>query len=217
MKTRLLLTALCFLPMVANAAIPYRVEQVKMPEPITPTGYDAEALARQKRFYIGGGYNLTLWQDYTNDKDLRAEGKVSSGFDVVAGLRVYDIFRLEANYIRTDVKYDNFSLTGDMAMLNAIFDARIDNLYRLFRSQMLVPYVGLGAGLSWNKADDGVRLDNKITPMAAALAGISVEFNDIFALDFGYKYIYMFDPKIDVMPDINPSSHQFRVGARVHF
>ncbi len=217
MKTKLFLFALCFLPMAANAAIPYRVEQVKMPDPITPTGYDAEALARLKRFYIGGSYNFSLWQDYTNDKDMHASGKNSSGFDVVAGLRLYDIFRLEANYIHTDVKYDVFSLTGDMAMLNAIFDARIDNLYRIFRSQMLVPYVGLGAGLSWNRAADDVKLDKKITPVLAALAGLSVEFNDIFALDFGYKYFYMFDPQADVMPDINPTAHQFRVGARLHF
>ena len=119
--------------------------------------------------------------------------------------------------MRTNAEYNDLSLTGDTFFVNAIFDARIDNIYRIFRSQMIVPYVGAGAGLSWNSADDGVRLDKKISPVAAALAGISVEFSSIFALDFGYRYFYMFAPGTDVIENLNPSSHQFRVGARISF
>ena len=124
---------------------------------------------------------------------------------------------MELNYLRTNAEYNDLSLTGDTFFVNAIFDARIDNIYRIFRSQMIVPYVGAGAGLSWNSADDGVRLDKKISPVAAALAGISVEFSSIFALDFGYRYFYMFAPGTDVIEKLNPSSHQFRVGARISF
>lgn len=217
MKAKLLVSALCLLPIVANAGIAYRVELMKLPAPVLPAGNDNEALARDQRFYIGGAYNFSMWQNYTDKNDISISGRNTSSFEVMAGIRVYDTFRIEANYLRTTADWNAFSFTGDTAFINAIFDARIDSMYRLFRTQMLVPYVGLGAGLSWNSADDGVHLDNKIAPVAAALAGISVEFNKYFALDFGYRYFYMFDPKTDIVSDFNPSAHQFRAGARLSF
>lgn len=217
MKAKFILPFLCALPMVANAAIPYRVEQIKTPAAEVPSGLDNEAYARTRRFYVGGMYNFAMWQNFTDDSDITISGKNSSSFEGVAGLRIYDTFRMELNYLRTNAEYNALSLTGDTFFVNAIWDARIDNIYRIFRSQMIVPYVGAGAGLSWNSADDGVSLDKKISPVAAALAGISVEFSSIFALDFGYRYFYMFEPGTDVIEKLNPSSHQFRVGARVSF
>lgn len=217
MKAKFILPFLCTFPMVANAAIPYRVEQIKTPVVDTPSGIDNEAYARTRRFYVGGAYNFAMWQNFTDDNDISINGKNSSSFEGIAGLRIYDTFRMELNYLRTNAEWNDLSLTGDTFMINAIWDARIDNIYRIFRSQMIVPYVGVGAGLSWNSADDGATLDNKISPAAAALAGISVEFSSIFALDFGYRYFYMFEPGTDVIEKLNPSSHQFRVGARVSF
>ena len=217
MKAKFILPFLCTLPMVANGAIPYRVEQIKTPVVDTPSGIDNEAYARTRRFYVGGAYNFAMWQNFTDDNDISINGKNSDSFEGIAGLRIYDTFRMELNYLRTNAKWNDLSLTGDTFMLNAIWDARIDNIYRIFRSQMIVPYVGVGAGLSWNSADDGATLDKKISPAAAALAGISVEFSSIFALDFGYRYFYMFEPGTDVIEKLNPSSHQFRVGARVSF
>lgn len=217
MKAKFILPFLCMLPMAANAAIPYRVEQIKTPAAETPSGLDNEAYARTRRFYVGGMYNFAMWQNFTDDNDIAISGKNSSSFEGVAGLRVYDTFRVELNYLRTNAEYNALSLTGDTFFVNAIWDARIDNIYRIFRSQMIVPYIGVGAGLSWNSADDGATLDKKISPVAAALAGISVEFSSIFALDFGYRYFYMFEPGTDVIEKLNPSSHQFRVGARISF
>ena len=217
MKAKFILPFLCMLPMAANAAIPYRVEQIKTPAAETPSGLDNEAYARTRRFYVGGMYNFAMWQNFTDDNDIAISGKNSSSFEGVAGLRVYDTFRVELNYLRTNAEYSELSLTGDTFMLNAIWDARIDNIYRIFRSQMIVPYVGAGAGLSWNSADDGATLDKKISPVAAALAGISVEFSSIFALDFGYRYVYMFNPDVDKIANLNPSAHQFRAGARISF
>ena len=205
------------LPLVANAAIPYRVEQVKMPIPETPTGIDSEAYARTRRFYIGGMYNFSMWDNFTDDHNVSIRGKNTASFEGFAGLRIYDTFRMELNYLRTDAQWNELSFSGDTFFINAIFDARIDNIYRIFRSQMIVPYVGVGAGLSWNSADDGVCLDKKIAPVAAALAGIGVEFSSIFALDFGYRYFYMFNPGTDIVADLNPSAHQFRAGVRISF
>lgn len=217
MKIKFVLPILCTLPMMANATIPYRVEQTKMPVPETPTGLDNEAYARMHRFYIGGAYNFSMWQNFTDDNDLTINGKNTSSFEATAGLRIYDTFRVEANYVRTNAEWNKLSFVGDTIFVNAIWDARIDNIYRIFRSQMIVPYVGIGAGLSWNSADDGVKLDKKIAPVAAAMAGIAVEFSSWFALDFGYRYSFMFNPGTDVVVDLNPTAHQFKVGARVSF
>lgn len=213
MKLKYALMAISMIPMTANAAIPYRTEQVKMPS----TQNDNEDFARMHRFYIGGAYNFTMWDNYTNDKGIGISGKNSHNFEAFAGIRVFDTFRIEADYIRTNAEYNKFTLTGDTVFLNAIWDARIDSMYRLFRSQYFIPYVGMGAGLSWNNADNDIKLDKKISPAIAALAGIGIEFNTIFALDFGYRYFYMFNPEINTISDLNPTSHQFRAGVRISF
>lgn len=217
MKAKILFGAFSVLLVTAaNAAIPYRVEQRKMPAPATPTGLDSEALARQKRFYAGAMYNFAMWNGYTDDADIHVGGKNSSSFEVVAGLRLYDTFRIEANYLRNRAQWSEFSMTGDTAFVNAIFDARIDNIYRIFHTQKIIPYVGVGAGLSWNKATD-IDIDTKITPAVAALAGVGFELGSWFTVDLGYRYFYEFTPKFDGVHDLNPAAHQFRAGARVNF
>ena len=215
MNKKVLFSFCALMPMVANAAIPYRVEMVEMPVVIPESGNDPESFAREHRFYIGGMYNFSMWSD-DNDGQIAINGKNTSSFEAVAGIRIYDTFRLEANYIRTDAEWDAFKLTGDTVFINALFDARIDSMYRPFRPQMIVPYVGFGAGLSWNSVD-GATLDKKISPAAAALAGIAIEFGEHFTLDFGYRYMYMFEPGISAISDFNPIAHQFRAGVRVNF
>lgn len=215
MKAKILFSVLTILPLTANAAIPYRVEQIEMPAGPSVSGEDSQALARLHRFYVGGAYDFSMWNDGADDT-VSITGKNTSSFEVMAGVRAFDIFRIEANYLYTSAKWNAFELTGNTAMINAIFDARIGNLYRLFYKQRLVPYVGVGAGVSWNSAD-GATIENKITPVAAAMAGLSVELGEYFALDFGYRYMYMFSPKFSAITDFAPIAHQFRVGARVHF
>jgi len=215
MKAKILLVLLAIFPCVANAAIPYRTEQINMPVIPSVTGTDDQALARMRRFYVGGAYDFSMWNNGADDT-VSISGKNTSSFDAVVGFRAFDIFRIEANYMRMSAKWNEFEMTGDVAMLNAIFDARIGNLYRLFYKQRMVPYVGIGAGISWNSPKN-VHIDDKISPVLAAMAGLSVEMGQYFALDLGYKYIYMFSPKFDAISDFAPAAHQFRVGARIHF
>ncbi|MDR1360832.1 MAG: porin family protein [Rickettsiales bacterium] len=217
-----LLSTLCV--GAANAAIPYRAEQVRTPEnsATEPGQRDSESLARERRFYVGGYYNFAMWQndiitgnDNIGAYEVALNGKNTSSFEAVAGIRVYDTFRLEANYFRQIAEYDLLKITGNTVFLNALVDARIDNLYRMFHTQMLVPYVGFGAGLSWNQSDNAT-LENKISPAAGVLAGFGIEFNDRFALDLGYRYFYQFSSKPDGL-NLAPISHQLRLGARLHF
>ena len=224
-----ILPLMLMFPMVANAAIPYRVEQTTTPIDIEYDGYnDSEALARTRRFYIGAAYNLSFWQNGQDaDTFSKMVGKDTSSFEVMVGVRAYDTFRVELNYIHSDARWDNeigsgpvisspIKLTGETAMLNAIFDARIDSIYRTFREQILVPYVGFGAGISFNSAE-GTDIDNKITPVLAAMAGMGIEFNDRFALDIGYRYFCIFSPQFDVIDKFAAVSHQLRAGVRISF
>ena len=216
MKTKIIIGALCFMATTANAAIPYRVEQVVMPASEVINGNDDEALAREHRFYAGAMYNFSMWQSYTDESDVHVNGKNTSTFDIVAGMRVYDTFRFEANYTRTIAKLSDIELTGNTLFLNGIFDARIDSLYRLFRKQYLVPYVGAGIGLSGNEVDNA-KIKDKLSPAVAVMAGLGIEFGEYFTIDAGYRYMYMFSPKFEGIDGLNPTAHQFRVGARVNF
>lgn len=213
MKTKILFSILCLLSFAANAAIPYRVQQNG--ELIEIEGLDSQAFARDYRFYIGGAYDFDIWQN-ASDEVITLKGETSSSFEGVVGIRLYDTFRLEANYIRQNVKWDSASMSNDVAMINAIFDAKIDNIYRLFKKQRLVPYVGVGAGLSWNSSED-IAFETKITPALSAMAGVSVELGNRVALDFGYRYMYIFSPKFENGSSIAPVAHQLRAGARFNF
>ena len=217
MKTKIIIGALCLMASSANAAIPYRVEQVVMPAAQIPDGNDDEAFARVHRFYVGGMYDFSMWQSYTDDNDVHVDGKNTSSFDIVAGIRVYDTFRIEANYARIVAKYDDVKMTGDALFLNAIVDARIDSMYRLFRSQHLVPYVGAGVGLSGNKVDNDVKINDKLSGVLVAMAGLGIELGENFTIDMGYRYMYMFSPKFEGVHGLDPTAHQFRVGARINF
>ncbi len=215
MKKLILSSLIVLSPVVASGALPYRVEQIGTPVYQLPSGNDAEALSREQRFYIGGFYNYSIFSD-DNDGVVSVNARNTSNFEAVAGVRVYDTFRIELNYIRSNAQWDAFKLESNIGFVNAIFDARIDSLYRYFRNQMIIPYVGVGGGLSWNSAAD-VSLGKKISPVAAALAGFGIEFNEYFALDFGYRYMYMFSPDVDMISDFSPIAHQFRAGVRISF
>ena len=208
----LLFAAACVVPTIASAAVPYRVQQVRMPV----VDNDAESFAADHRFYIGGSYNYSMWSSYTDDRDTHVGGENTSSFDVVAGVRVTDFIRIEADYARTRAKWNAFSLDGNAGFINAIIDARIDGLYQILYHQHLVPYVGVGGGVVWNKSDD-VDIKKKSVPAASALAGIGIELGDMFTIDLGYRYMYMFSPDFDGVSGMRPTAHQFRAGARINF
>ena len=95
MRTKLLFTLLCVLvPAISNAEIIYRVEQIDMPQTEPVSSNNRHALSNI--YYIGASYNYTMWQDYTTDTNVYLDGKNTSSFDIVAGLRLYDTFRIEA-------------------------------------------------------------------------------------------------------------------------
>lgn len=213
MKKSLLFCAMCLMPSLASAAIPYRTEVSRIPT--QPGATDDESFARAHRFYVGGMYNFSVWNDGTDDV-THISGKNTSSFEFVAGVRAFDTFRIEANYIRAAAEWDAFKLTGNTAMVNAIFDARIDSMYRAFHHQLFVPYVGVGGGLSWNHATD-VELDKTTSMVAAAMAGVGIEMGEYFTVDLGYRYMYMFAPEFKTMRDYAPIAHQLRAGVRINF
>ena len=71
--------------MMANAAIPYRVEQVNTPVVESESGHDAQAFARVRRFYVGGAYNFSMWANGADDV-VHIDGKKTFSFEVRSGL-----------------------------------------------------------------------------------------------------------------------------------
>ena len=96
MKKIFLLTLFLLMPVLSFGAVPYRVEQIGTPVYQLPAGNDAEALSREHRFYLGGFYNYSIFSD-DNDGTVSINAKNTSNFEAVAGVRVYDTFRIELN------------------------------------------------------------------------------------------------------------------------
>ena len=208
MMKKFLICLLCVLPMHAGATVLYRVQTTSAP---TDSVSKNDTFASRHRFYVGGMYDLSFWGN-----DGGVSGKNTSGFDAVAGFRINDTFRIEADYMNTRAKWDDFALKTNSVFVNALVDARIDNLYRFFYKQKLVPYVGAGVGMTWVDGDDTATRKDSVASMAA-LAGIAVELGEHVTLDFGYRYVYMFKPDVEILPDLRPRAHQLRVGARINF
>lgn len=219
MNKKILTCLLCLVPFAANADMIYTAEQKKPLAEDHESVADNQKFATHRRFYAGAMYNFTMWNN-GEDESYIALGKNKSSFELMLGVRVYDTFRIEANYYQAEAGWDEFDLSGSTVFVNAIFDARIDSKYRLFRKQTLVPYVGLGIGASWNTVDSSkinIEIDNRTSAVVAGLVGIAIEMGDRFAVDLGYRYMYMFEPKFNVISDFAPTAHQFRAGMRVNF
>lgn len=209
---KLIFLLICALPLTAQSGVLYSVETVGSPN---ESAINNEAFASKHRFYAGAMYDFSIWQDYTDD-NMIADGKNASGFDIVAGVRVSDSFRIEADYLNTRAKWDSFSLDTNTIFLNALVDARIDNVYRLFHNQVFVPYVGAGVGMTFVSGND-TDVDKDTVASMAAIAGIGIELSETVTFDFGYRYMYMFKPHATAMPDLRPRAHQLRGGIRFNF
>ena len=121
---KIVICLLFFMPIATRAEITYRVQK-------TWQGADSarETYASKHRFYAGTMYNFSIWQDYTTDDNITANGRNTSGFDVMLGTRLLDTFRIEVNYFTAKAKWNGFAINTNTAFLNAIVDARIDSLY----------------------------------------------------------------------------------------
>lgn len=211
---RFLICLLCLLPMTAQAKIIYRTQQTGS-VPSAATVESKDTFAARHRFYVGAMYDFSMWQNYADGEDI-VKGKNESGFDGLVGFRLSDIFRIEADYMYNRAKWSSFSMNTHTVFFNTIVDARLDSLYRLFYKQKLVPYVGAGAGLTFFDSRD-LEFKNDANVSLAAMAGLGIELGEHFALDFGYRYVYMFKPNVDVAPKLSLSAHQLRFGARINF
>lgn len=211
---RFLIYLLCLMPMVAQAKIIYRTQQTGS-VPGAKVVESKDTFADRHRVYVGAMYDFSMWQNYDDGENV-IHGANESGFDGLIGFRLSDIFRLEADYMYNRAKWSSFSMNTHTIFFNAIVDARVDSLYRMFYNQKLVPYVGAGAGLTFYDAK-GLEFGNDTNASLAAMAGLGVELGEHFTLDFGYRYVYMFKPSVDMAPNLSPSAHQIRLGARINF
>ena len=163
---KLLVCLFCLMPFAANAEITYRVQKTWEERGENAT---RDTFASRHRFYAGAMYNFSIWQDYTTDDNITADGRDTSGFDVMLGIRWFDTFRIEANYFTDKAKWNGFSIKTNTAFLNLLVDARIDSLYRMFYKQKLIPYMGAGVGATWTSGDS-IAVDNDTVPSFTVMA-----------------------------------------------
>ncbi|MDR1826674.1 MAG: porin family protein [Rickettsiales bacterium] len=160
----------------------------------SPNERDDDYAENFKRFYIYGGYGLA----FANSFDKVAADSAEGGPVFGLGARFTETIRAELAYERlaADYKFAGDKIAGGehFGFLNFIFDAKLPEMYRLFKTTPIVPFVGFGAGAGYLDAtvnDDPAKLELK---RRAALAynfigGFSIEINETIALVASYKYI----------------------------
>ena len=209
---KFLICILCIIPMHAGATVLYHAQKAGTPN---DSGVVRDTFSSRHRFYVGGMYDFSFWQKETGDAVV-VDGKTSSGFDVVAGFRICDTFRIETDYMNTRAKWDEFGIKTNTVFMNALVDARVGDAYGFFYNQTFVPYVGAGVGMTWID-DKDVSVERDTVASLAAMAGVAIEMGEHFALDLGYRYVYMFKPNAEILPDLHPRAHQVRAGLRINF
>ena len=135
-----------------------------------------------------------------------------------AGLRLNDWLRfdLTADY-RARSDYSAFGLSADYSTATALANIYVD----LGTWNGITPYVGAGVGAGYASLDNIKALGTDIRDSSgfgvawALMAGVAVQLNDNWQIDFGYRYIAL--NGLDLgrgAPDLDQDAHEIRVGAR---
>ena len=118
---------------------------------------------------------------------------------------------LEASYSKNEINPLTFStdLEQARAMVNGYVDVDI--------GLALVPYLGLGIGLTAQRED--ILNSDSFIPTAQGIVGLSFELNDMFVIFTEYRYIRTTDSNLGgvVQVDGGIANHTAGAGLRVHF
>ncbi len=186
--------------------------------------------------YLRGGYmssfNVEDSELYSGDFWTNKSVQHNSYFGGL-GVRMADFIRLEANY--TYIDDNNFELVdgtntykgklrSDLYMLNLYLDARDKRI-----SKFIVPYIGFGFGLSYNKMDYMKQGNTEIAVdfarknyVYAAMAGLGFEFSKYVILDLGYQYRWTESMDFELTSlystnDFVMASHNLLASLRIEF
>lgn len=238
-QTILLAGALALLPVAdANAGGDFRFPPApqsitQVPSPIAVPEYTSWYL----RADITWGYH--------EDPDL---GQGSAGF---SSSDMEDTWGLGgglgyffSDYVRGDVTLDyrfdtdvegTNAATGDVHQTGVSNTVVLGNLYYDMRGRAdFTPYVGVGAGFSYNETNDQVVYTNGVqtgvaggkgnTDFAlAAMAGFTYRMHDNVLFDAGYRYLHMGSAETDNRTGIDElhiddmQAHEVRFGFRYEF
>ncbi len=205
-------------------------------------------------FYVGASYvysmlsgdSLYTESEFAGNSGVRISNQGTSNFDVSMGVSVINNLRLELSYVSSGGKnlsiYEPLSnetyvgkFESDILFANIYLDGLFREYYQSFEDQILVPYIGIGAGYAWNKLDGvgGVTVNSGLSDDQSfafnAMAGFGVSLNKYMMLDLGYRLVMM--DKVDItidttdpigvgtvtIKDFRPMFHQVRAGMRLMF
>lgn len=161
--------------------------------------------------YFGGAAGLDY---YDNDDNFDFDGGASLALQL--GYRFSDNWRAQVEANLTGVNLDG----GDDDDVLGILRGTASLYYDFLSSDnLLVPYAGAGLGIAGvivdleDVDDDDEDFEAEFTWHAEA--GLSINFNEHFALVPAYRYTWIDDSE-NVTAD-NLEGHSFRLGARISF
>ncbi len=161
--------------------------------------------------YFGGAVSFDYYQD-DGDFDFDKGGSLA----LQLGYRFTDNWRTELEVRGGGVEIDGDDDDDILGIVNGTVSLYYDFLSS---DNLLVPYAGAGLGIANvivdldNVDDDEEEFEPEFTWHAEA--GLSVNFNEHFAIVPAYRYTWI-DNSQNVTAD-NLESHSFRIGARISF
>ncbi|MCF8494278.1 MAG: outer membrane beta-barrel protein [Rickettsiaceae bacterium] len=195
----------------------------------------------QSNFYIGGSGAFSHYPSY---KPIPEHGtmkpigidviKNGYAFSILAGYRVNENFRVEAEVAYRKHVFDKFVLIRDFPSRNFVkgqvkplgkafgyvqsFSYIANVYYDYVNNSNFTPFIGVGAGLvryeERNKCGDYVRY----SPAIQVMSGVSYSVTEKLNLDLGYRYYHMKDVAIKnncLSPKIKYRTHEGVIGIRV--
>jgi opacity protein-like surface antigen len=117
-----------------------------------------------------------------------------------------------STFIANSKNYTNYGFSHISGFLNAYYDVAL--------SDMFVPYIGGGAGVSYGKFTTGKDVDKKEeSALHIALrgkAGASLAFSDAFVPYAGYSLLWMLDKEYKIYDNTNVDEAKAKVGHLLH-
>ncbi len=205
---------------------------------------DAPVVAAQPRFYLRGDIGLSLGNEPEGYEgpDLLADEDLDEALTLGGGAGIYLTPALRADLtvdhrFKADLTGFNPVGLGQTNITGFSSTVLLANLYwdLADRSNWLVPYVGAGIGVAFNKTGprtmspcatctgptttDG---DRTTSLAAAAMLGITKSVGTALKIDAGYRYLYMgeartgeIDPAVgDPLTFKDLDAHELRIGVR---
>ncbi len=177
--------------------------------------------AQAEGFYIGvdGGLSMPDFSKIKQDSN-KIPFKLKDGFvgDFVAGYAFKNNIRAELDfgYRKYDVKHiGNINVDGDVSS----YALTANVLYDFVNNTDFTPFIGVGAGIAYNKMKDKTLDEKESSTRFAALgtAGVSYNITKALSASLSYRFFASWDQKTALKADYDMYAHEILLGLKYSF